>query len=374
MSRRRPAPGRLPDPPPLTVDVVDGDGMIEMVGDDMASMLLLAGEPALLQGDTAGYSWLFARAGTQGSAEVKSLVEPAAGPAYPDTPDGPVGPDDPAGGLPDPQRALLRPLLPLLRPGRYLVTVRSSSSVYRVGFDRPGDHVWHFDPYEGPLEDVALVATDTWPPRDRARVAHYRELIARGRRPALVALFPPDGFTGYLLDGHHKLAAYGPADPPPRVVAVTPMRPFLPGNDQVRRAVAAFVDAVSEDNLRQVVNFLDHLRTLSLGVESEADELARIGRSVEAIARYRDYLEHQRRYLAREELDEHRAARVRLAVAENRHKLGRLLLRHGQRDEAEEHLRAALDGYVTLLGERHPATVDLVRELGGPAGTPADPA
>jgi hypothetical protein len=259
------------------------------------------------------------------------------------------------------------------------MTVLAPNDVHRVGFAGPGEHVWRFDPYEGAAEEIALVATDAWPPRDRVRVAHYRSIIARGRRPAVVALFPPDGFAGYLLDGHHRLAAYGTQDAPP-VVALSPMRPFQPDNEQVRRAVPAFVDAVSEYHRHEVIGLLDRLRTYSLGVTSEADELARTGRSAAAAGRYRDYLAYQERLLADEALDGPATTRIRLAMAENRHKLGRTLLRQGQRDEGEALLRAALADHATLLGERHPVTVELARELhrrapgsaAHPEATPAD--
>ncbi|MEV4756213.1 hypothetical protein AB0J86_14025 [Micromonospora sp. NPDC049559] len=254
MGGRRPI-RRRPEPPAVTVDVPDGAGMIELVGDDVAGMLSLAGEPVLLDGDPANYSWLFVRAGAQGSAEVKALAEWTGSAELDDLVR--HGGADPA--LP----AVLGPLLRLLRAGRYLLTVREPHGAYPVGFRRPGHRVWYFDPYwGGPDEEIALVATDEWPPRDRDRVAHYRDLIARGRRPAVVALFPPGGFVGYLLDGHHKLAAHGQAGTTPPVVAVTPVHRLAPDNGQLRRAVPAFVDAASGHG---EIAVLDHLRTLSLG-------------------------------------------------------------------------------------------------------------
>ncbi|MGW3208650.1 hypothetical protein [Streptomyces sp. NPDC001135] len=218
----------------------DGHGVIDVTGDDGGSLLLLAGDPVFLEAsDGCGsLGWLAARAGTGGPGlcEVKYLTEWLSAPGL--VPDPRTGRAEP----PDPQ--CLRPLLSLLAPGRYVMKATVAPHHLRVVHPRALQvHRWYAD------EELALVTTDAWPPHDHRAVRGYRDRIrVGGDLPALVALFPTaESRVGYLLDGHHKLAAYEQAGARPLVITLTPQTPRPFRRDDVDRARAAFCDSASRD-------------------------------------------------------------------------------------------------------------------------------
>ncbi|WP_159045271.1 MULTISPECIES: hypothetical protein [unclassified Streptomyces] len=228
---------RRPPQPPRSVcfDVPDGHGVIEVIGDEGGSLLLLAGEPVVLEvNDGCGsLGWLAARAGTGGPglSEVKYLTEWLGAPGLvPDPLTGRAGP-------PDPQ--CLRPLLSLLAPGRYVMSAGLAPHDLRVVRPRALQvQSWYAD------EELALVTSGAWPPRDHRAVRGYVDRIrAGGGLPALVALFPTAGSSvGHLLDGHHKLAAYERAGARPLVIRLAPQEPRPFRRDDLDRARAAFSD------------------------------------------------------------------------------------------------------------------------------------
>jgi hypothetical protein len=335
-------------PSSVLVEVVDAQGVIEVVGDGDASMLLLAGDGVAVGGgdDSGTVGTLAARAGPEGptSAEVKSLVEWLA------DPDLSVGVRNGRVRPPDPDR--LRPLLRLLRPGRYVM----SADVPRrppVVVERTTH--WHEDRQD------TLIPTDAWPPRNSATVrSHRRRIEDDGHRPAVVALFPvPDGDIGYVLDGHHKLAAYRQAGLSPLLLRLAPEHPFRPRLDELRRAEDAFpTDAA---------HLFGDLRDQALRIGPWAGWLAGRGLLDEAEAEYRTDLANLRRLIAKRsrtgdaDLD---ACRVRMAATQ--HEYGTLLRRLGRTADAEEQLRSALAVRHRLLGEHHPATEELRRALRRP--------
>ncbi|MGW1870912.1 hypothetical protein ACWCPS_35900 [Streptomyces mauvecolor] len=239
-------------PPPLSVafDVPDGHGVIEVTGDEQGSLLLLAGDPMFLEaGDGRGsMGQLASRAGLDGPGlrEVKDLTDWLSAPGLvPDPRTGRVEPPDPA---------CLRPLLSLLAPGRYVMKAEVAPDHLRVVHPRPLQvHGWYAD------EDLALVTTDAWPPRDHRAVRGYRDRIrAGGALPALVALFPtPHSCVGYLLDGHHKLAAYEQTQTRPLIIRLAPQGPRPLRPDDLDRARAAFSDSTprhQDDTLDRVLS------------------------------------------------------------------------------------------------------------------------
>ena len=323
------------------VDVVDGQSVIEVFGDGYASMLLLAGDAVAVAGhDGSGtMGMLAARAESNAptAAEVKALTEWLADPGLRRSHHGRrVKP-------PDPGR--LKPLLGLLRPGRYLM----SASVAR----RPlivDQTAWWYD-HEG----LVLVPTDSWPPRDGAAVRRYRERIERGGAwPAVITLSPqPDSEVAYVLDGHHKLAAYRQAELDPLVIRLAPERPFRPRHEDVRRVHDVFVASAPYP--------LGDLSRQAFEAGSWADWLAEHERYAEAEEEYRTDLANLRRMIAKESrTGDPEALRVRLAEAH--HRYGLLLLARGR--DAEEELRSALAIRGRLLGEDHPDTQETQRILG----------
>ncbi|MFI8448743.1 hypothetical protein [Streptomyces erythrochromogenes] len=225
---------RRPPPVPRSVciDVPDGHGVIEIVGDEGGSLLLLAGDPAVLEANDGcgSMGWLAARA-DPGSPRSSTSPSGSAPPGL--VPDPRTGRAEP----PDPD--CLRPLLSLLAPGRYVMTAGLAPDRLRVVHPHARRvHGWYAE------EELALVTTDAWPPRDHRTVRGYGDRIrAGGALPALVALFPTAGSgVGHLLDGHHKLAAYEREGVPPLVIRLAPQEPRPFRRTDLDRARAAFAD------------------------------------------------------------------------------------------------------------------------------------
>ena len=90
------------------------------------------------------------------------------------------------------------------------------------------------DPHQRPLwvyvppgyddePDRYLVPTDESPPADESRVGYYRTAIRAGYRPtaALLHLAGKRRYSGFILDGHHKVAAYLAEKVVPQVVRIS---------------------------------------------------------------------------------------------------------------------------------------------------------
>ncbi|MEU8898925.1 hypothetical protein [Nocardia sp. NPDC048505] len=103
----------------------------------------------------------------------------------------------------------LAPLLSILEAGEYRLSLRPipDPKVVAVAPDRRSG--WYRGGW-GPSFDFELMPTHRWPPPDAGTVAHFRKELIAGRRPALIVLAHSEsgGDLWYLLDGHHKLAAY----------------------------------------------------------------------------------------------------------------------------------------------------------------------
>ncbi|MER5777486.1 hypothetical protein ABT144_25000 [Streptomyces sp. NPDC002039] len=239
-------------PPPVVCEVPDGLGIIEVTGDAAAGLLVLAGDPVLLEGNDGcgSVGWLAARAGVDapGTGEVKALTE------WLGCPDLKVDPVTSHHLPPDPQR--LRPLLTLLAPGRYVMTVQTAPHELRTV--HPRGHAieqWYAE------EDLALLTTDHWPPRHEAVVRDYARRIRSGGLPVLVALRPsPAGLVGYLLDGHHKLAAYQRAGVSPLILWLTPQQPKPFRHEDYERAREAFPAGHADRERRSLERVLAYIR------------------------------------------------------------------------------------------------------------------
>ncbi|MFC9438893.1 hypothetical protein [Nocardia sp. NPDC057030] len=134
-----------------------------------------------------------------------------------------------------PLRESLQPLLQLLAPSRYELrgpeplwpdypeaVQKQWTTVSRLAVvcAEPAEPIWF---YPGPDDSTYLVPTEGWPPADDAAVAHYRQLINDGGRPAVIALRTLSRFpmSGFVIDGHHKLRAYLDHETIPTVVWIT---------------------------------------------------------------------------------------------------------------------------------------------------------
>ncbi|MBP2191416.1 hypothetical protein [Nocardia goodfellowii] len=125
---------------------------------------------------------------------------------------------------------ILAPLLALMAHGRY--ELRSPEPVTKRIAE--GFQAWYSSQEWGvsgpqpdepsgiyPLEDW-LTPTEQWPPTDTETVERYRTAIRRGARPVVITLRAgaENLWSGFVLDGHHKLAAYRAEELAPTVLRI----------------------------------------------------------------------------------------------------------------------------------------------------------
>ena len=184
--------------------VREGAGVIDIRG-GAASLLYLNGAPAALDGDdcagSIGRLWARARTTPPRPEALAALGEFTT-----------VGYT--ASGLADD----LRPVLGLFADGHYALSGPEpiTAEHWFVAPEPPGEfgsgYPWELD---------YLVPTQAWPVTDWGTVARYRKLIAHGHRPVVLALRADDSpYSGFVLDGHHKLAAYQDLREPPVLVRI----------------------------------------------------------------------------------------------------------------------------------------------------------
>jgi hypothetical protein len=219
------------------VSIEDGYGVITVSGDVNQSKLLLEFAPMLTQEWCDGSAGRLAvqvpkswhrRPGFDRWMTLRELFQVRNWLADP-----PAGADPTAG---------LAPLLQLLAPGEYQVDMEELPSLH----DEPRENLFGGLAFVGGFirtdrglpvvkiveihnqrgwwyswdERIELVPTDQWPPRDNDTVRQYRHRVRDGVRPAVVLLRPPGEGPAYVIDGHHKLAAYVAEGIPPTVIDI----------------------------------------------------------------------------------------------------------------------------------------------------------
>ncbi|GIJ67835.1 hypothetical protein Voc01_027520 [Virgisporangium ochraceum] len=206
------------------MEVPDGLGVVAVLGNDFASLLCLGGQPAVLHAHDCHGSvgQLAARAepGAVRPADLDALRDWLAAPGLNPRRPPPAGP--------------LAPLLRLLAPGRYTLALSTPGWQELPVLDpAPGAAAsWYW-----PTQGDALVVTDHWPPRDQATVESYRARISGGARPAAVVVRAPGGGPRYLVDGHHKLAAYRRTHVRPLLIEIAPEKPMPLRREEFAAAV-----------------------------------------------------------------------------------------------------------------------------------------
>jgi hypothetical protein len=115
--------------------------------------------------------------------------------------------------------ALLEPLLGLFAPGRYAIGAHPVRYPHIRAADPRNVDGWYADE-DLPQFGSTFIPTHHWPPPDRGAVAEYRRRIRAGDRPAVVTATHPDSAALYVIDGHHKLAAYLQLERDPMCVVI----------------------------------------------------------------------------------------------------------------------------------------------------------
>lgn len=231
------------------LEVRNGDGTLSVGGHDGASALRVGWRPLIVEGYTGSGSIDRFAIRTR-DAEFRSSLRELRGRlryAAEDT--------DPV--------ELARPILRLLQPGHYGVRTWRDANVHIEPFGENGTAWWY--PYE-PIgtEGTAVIPTDSWPPRDEATLTGYVDAIEDGDRPLAVILRsePPgdeQDCAAFLIDGHHKLAAYRRTGIAPHFLDIARLadrRPCKP--DDLREVIAG--DEKLKQSAANLMRYLEDRR------------------------------------------------------------------------------------------------------------------
>jgi uncharacterized protein (TIGR02996 family) len=187
-------------PPRARLDLAfvgDGKGLIEVRGGQEETVLLVEGKPVALNWDDCQGSvgqYLVFTGHTRGTDYARQLVEFVEG--------------EVDGGRPLAEQ--VAPLLALFAPGIYCLGYTPSAAIdgvatleYSGGSSADRELVGYY-----PADQHNLVCTQTRESLDEERVAFYREQIRAERRPIVLTASAEGAWCEFVIDGHHKLAAY----------------------------------------------------------------------------------------------------------------------------------------------------------------------
>ncbi|WP_205325980.1 hypothetical protein [Glycomyces sp. YM15] len=228
------------------LDVRDGDGTLSVGGHDGASALRIGWRPLIVEGYTGSGSIDRFAIRTRDATFRNSLWDLRSRLRYATRDTDPVD--------------LARPILRLLQPGHYGVRIWRDANVHIEPFGDNGTAWWY--PYE-PIgtEGTAVIPTDAWPPRDEETIAGYVDAIEDGDRPlAVIIRSEPPGdeqdCASFLIDGHHKLAAYRRTGIAPHFLDIARLadrRPCRP--DDLREVIAG--DEKLEQSAANLMRYLE---------------------------------------------------------------------------------------------------------------------
>jgi uncharacterized protein (TIGR02996 family) len=189
--------------------VNDGKGLIEVRGGGNETVLLVEGKPVALNWDDCQGSvgqYLVYTGHTRGADHARQLTAVV------------EGEFDPALPLAEP----LGPLLALFASGTYRLGYTPSATVESVAtperLDRARADRELIEYYPGDQRN--LVYTQPGESLDESRVAFFRERIRAGRRPVVLTAAAECAWCEFVIDGHHKLAAYARERVKPAVLAI----------------------------------------------------------------------------------------------------------------------------------------------------------
>ncbi|THV30135.1 GNAT family N-acetyltransferase [Glycomyces paridis] len=208
-----------PPAPHSHLDVLDGLGLFEFAVGHNAFELRIGGDPIACDEHDQGGSigWIAKRLVPQPDRDAlhrpDAWVEPEEWDVLRQWLRHVEPGDDPAP---------LRPLVSLMESGSYRVSIQTLPYVHIRAADPAKPSFWYADE-DLPQFGNTFIPTHHWPPPDREAVADYRARLRTGRaHPAVVLLTHPESAAYYVLDGHHKLAAYLALERDPVCVIVMP--------------------------------------------------------------------------------------------------------------------------------------------------------
>lgn len=191
------------------VTVADGKGLIEVRGQSEA-VLLVEGKPVALnwydlKGSVGQYLVFTGHTrGADYAHQLRKFVD----------------------GAPDESRYLaeqIEPLLALFAPGTYSIEYTPSEAgepVYTIECLSPAHAAQELFEYY-PVRCRNLVCTQVSESLDAGRVEFFRERIRAGFRPVVLITSAERTYGDFVIDGHHKLAAYRQERVQPAILSIT---------------------------------------------------------------------------------------------------------------------------------------------------------
>ncbi|GAA1660943.1 hypothetical protein GCM10009830_02550 [Glycomyces endophyticus] len=229
------------------VEVDDGDGTLAVGGHDGASSLRVGWRPLIVEGYTGSGSIDRFAIRTRDARHRESLRDMRERLRFPERDADPV--------------ELAAPILKLLAPGAYGVRRWPDANVHIEPFGENRSAWWY--PYEAiGTEGTAVIPTDHWPPPGEETIARYAAAIEAGQRPLAILLRsePPgdeQDCAAFLIDGHHKLAAYRRTGTDPHFLDIARLADRRPCEPDDLRAVIGG-DGKLEQSAAYLMQYLEH--------------------------------------------------------------------------------------------------------------------
>ncbi|HSI14993.1 MAG TPA: hypothetical protein VK961_23270, partial [Chthoniobacter sp.] len=113
----------------------------------------------------------------------------------------------------------LAPVLPALAPSEYALNYYEAPQAYDiVEFDNRWDVTKDAVGYYPGC--ASFVTTQPTSSLSGERISFYEQRIQKGERPILLTVSVEEGWSDFVIDGHHKLAAYTRTHTPPHYLSI----------------------------------------------------------------------------------------------------------------------------------------------------------
>lgn len=192
------------------IEVVDGSGAIDLRGDLESALLRIDGEPfsycwSTEEGTTMNRLLRLASTNSiRNEREYRHAIEA----------------DENAPSL----ESVLKHILPHLSSGHYTARLDDECGTFDiVDIWSATETVSEVESYYGGI--VAYMLTQPRAILAESRIAHFCDLIRDDKRPVIVTISLSEDSDQYVLDGHHKLAAYRRLQVPSRYLNLARMDP-----------------------------------------------------------------------------------------------------------------------------------------------------
>jgi hypothetical protein len=146
----------------------------------------------------------------------------------------------------------LKPLLHLFEPGDYALNLLTIKDALPMWDEYPGKALdMDFKEDIGNFYPMGTELVTTRPKRllNQERIKFYEAILKQGQRPIVITASVKDGWTEFVIDGHHKLQAYTELKIAPRVLQI------------VKQTYSPITDEDVEAFLSNYPNAASHYRT-----------------------------------------------------------------------------------------------------------------